>query len=90
MLNLRLLAASTLAASSLVAGTAQAAPPTTSKVPAPFADCTYVRGVTAADQHENNTGKGHTLHGNGWGYGHGCGDTGGGGGDTGGGDTIVS
>lgn len=87
MPNLRLLAAATLATSALAAGTANAAPPTTSKVPAPFADCSYVRGVTAQDQHDNATGKGHTLHGNGWGYGHGCGDSGG---DTGGGDTIVT
>lgn len=90
MPNLRLLAAATLASSTLLAGTAQAAPPTTSKVPAPFADCSYVRGVTASDQHDHQKGKGHTLHGNGWGYGHGCGDTSGGGDTGGGGDTIVT
>lgn len=83
MRTIRLLCTSTLAAGALLSGTAHAAPPTTSKVPAPFADCSYVRGVTLADAHDNATGKGHTLHGNGWGYGHGCGDTSGGGDDGG-------
>lgn len=82
MRHLRLLATASLATSALFAGTASAAPPTASNVPAPFADCSYVRGVTTDDAHTNQTGQGHTLHGNGWGYGHGCGD---GGGDTGGG-----
>ena len=87
MLDFRLITASALAASALFAGSASAAPSTDSKVPAPFAGCDYVRGVTLDDGHSNEIGKGHHLHGNGWGYGHGCGESDGGGDNGGGGDT---
>ncbi|MBO9531461.1 MAG: hypothetical protein J7513_00600 [Solirubrobacteraceae bacterium] len=86
MLSLRLAAAAALSGSALFTGTAVAAPPTTAKVPAPHADCSYVRGVSEDDGHTNQQGKGHSVHGNGWGYGHGCGDAGDGGGNSGGGD----
>lgn len=86
MLNLRLITAAALTGSALLTGSAAAAP---GNVPAPHAGCDYVRGVSATDSHENQTGKGHSLHGNGWGYGHGCGDAGDGGGNGGGGTDPV-
>ncbi|MEH3052646.1 MAG: hypothetical protein PGN13_01365 [Patulibacter minatonensis] len=60
--------------------------PTPKHTPAPHcADGVVpVRGTVVDDGHANETGKGHTVHGQGFGYGHSCG------GDTGGGDTIVS
>lgn len=91
MFKLRILAtAASVATCALASGTAQAAPPTTAKVPAPFAGCSFVRGVTVDDRHSHQTGKGHQVHGNGWGYGHGCGDHGDDDNGGGGGDTIVS
>jgi hypothetical protein len=77
-MNRQLALTFTLAATTLATSTAAAAPPTSTKVPAPFSGCSYVRGITTDDVHTNATGNGHTLHGNGWGYGHGCGDGSGG------------
>jgi hypothetical protein len=94
MPTFRLIAASSLSAAAFLTGAANASAatlPVPGNQPAPLAcdDGSYpARGGTgvADTNHSHTVGQGHALHGNGFGYGHGCGETG----DTGGGDTTAS
>lgn len=87
MISFRSTALLTLAGAALAMPAGASALPTPKHTPAPLCQETVipVRGVVIEDSHTNEQGKGHTVHGQGFGYGHACGgDTGGG--DTGGGD----
>lgn len=90
MIALRSATLLTLGLGALALPTAAQALPTPKHTPAPHCveGVVPVRGIVVDDGHTNETGKGHTVHGQGFGYGHSCGgDTGG---DTGGDDGGVT
>lgn len=60
-----------------IATPAAVAEPAVRHVPAPHVcedGSAPVRGGVGEDGHSHQTGKGHQVHGNGFGYGHGCGE----------------
>lgn len=75
MLALRSATLLALGFSALALPSAAMALPTPSHTPAPLCDSGVVpvRGTVVDDGHSNQTGVGHTVHGQGFGYGHSCG-----------------
>jgi hypothetical protein len=71
----------TLGLTALALPTAASALPTPSHTPAPLCagGVVPVRGTVVDDRHSSENGQGHTVHGQGFGYGHSCGGDAGGG-----------
>ncbi len=86
MLSIRSGALLAFGLATLAMPSAAMALPTPTHTPAPLCQegVVPVRGTVVDDGHSNEIGKGHTVHGQGFGYGHSCGGdtTGGGGGVT--------